>query len=71
MKAHDVCCFQGLFTVSTAAFNNLCTCTNYKQGFYFSELVQSLKFMSLFIYFVGIFRCYKNPLYGSIYSRKN
>ena len=50
MKANDVCCFQGLFTVSIATFNNLCMCINYKQGFYFSELLQSLKFVSLFIY---------------------
>ena len=59
MKVNDVYCFQGLFTVSIAAFNNLCTCINYKRGFYFSELLQSLKFLLLFIYFMGNSRCYK------------
>ena len=37
---------------------------NHKLDFYFSELLQSLKFVSLFIYFVGNSGRYKNPLYG-------
>ena len=38
---------------------------NHKRDFYFSELLQSLKFVSLFIYFVGNSGRYKNPLYGN------
>ena len=63
MKANNVCCFQGLFTVSIATFNYIHV---YKllMGFYFSELLQLVKFVSLFIYFMGNFRRYKNLLYG-------
>ena len=38
--------------------------TNCKQYLNFSELLQLLKFVSLLIYFMGNFRCYKNPLCG-------
>ena len=35
------------------------------ENFYFSELLQLLKFVSLLIYSVTNFRCYKNQLYGN------
>ena len=60
MKANDVC---SLFTVSIAI---IMECMNYKRDSYVRELLQLLKFMSLFIYFVKNFRCYKNPLYGTL-----
>ena len=39
-------------------------CINDKQEFYCSELLQSPKFVSLLIYCVRNFGCYKSLLYG-------
>ena len=64
-SVNDARCFKGLFIVSNSyivTYNNDINahmCINYKQESYFSELLQLLKYVSILIYFMGKFRCYK------------